>query len=108
MNKSRLPTITLVTLSLLFGLHIVRLFLYSLTSYLIQSLAPEQLALYALSVFASALVAPLARRLLGGRGLLIVTVGGLALLRYLLHQLFAGLVERWGRLAAVNQAPSLK
>jgi sialidase-1 len=81
MDKSRLPTITLVTLTLLFGLHGFRLFLYSLTSYLIQSLAPEQLALYALLVFASALLTPLARRLLGDRVLLIATAGGLALLR---------------------------
>jgi endonuclease/exonuclease/phosphatase family metal-dependent hydrolase len=71
----------LVTLTLLFGLHTLRIFLPTTTRYLGQSLSTDQLALYALATFALTLLAPLLRRGLGERGALALAMGGLALAR---------------------------
>lgn len=81
MNRSRIRSVLLTTLTLLFGLHTFRVFLPTVIWYLGQYLSAQQLALYALATFALALLAPLVRRLLGERGLLALTTGGLALVR---------------------------
>ena len=81
MNRSRIRSILLATLTLLFGLHIFRVFLPTVIWYLGQYLGAQQLALYALATFALALLSPLVRRLLGERGALVLAAGGLALVR---------------------------
>ena len=81
MSRSRARSVLLATLTLLFGLHIFRVFVPILSWYLGKYLSAEQLALYALVTFALTLLAPLVRRLLGERGALALTAGGLALVR---------------------------
>ena len=85
MSPSRTRSTLLATLTLLFGLHIFRVFLPTVIWYLGQRLSAEQLALYALATFALALLAPLVRRLLGERGALALTAGGLAVIRLALQ-----------------------
>jgi len=81
MTRSRIRSVLLVTLTLLFGLHIFRIFLPILIWYAGQSLNAQQMALCALVTFALTLLAPLVRRLLGERGALALTAGGLPLVR---------------------------
>ncbi|MCP4515184.1 MAG: hypothetical protein GY824_08170, partial [Delftia sp.] len=67
---------SLVILTLLFGLHIFRVYLPTTIWYLGQSLNSEQLASYALATFALTLLAPLLLRWLGLRGALTLAIGG--------------------------------
>ena len=78
-NLSYLRKTLLVTLTLLFGLQAFRIFLPEISWYLGEQLSAEMKALFALGIFLTALLMPLLRRLLGGRGLLILTAGGMAL-----------------------------
>jgi len=80
MSQSRIRSVLLATLTLLFGLHVFCVFLPAAIWYLGQYLSAQQLALYALATFALALLAPLVRRL-GEHGALALTAGGLALVR---------------------------
>jgi endonuclease/exonuclease/phosphatase family metal-dependent hydrolase len=77
----RLRSVMLATLTLLFGLHILRVFLPTVLWYLGQFLATEGLALFALATFSLTLLAPLVRRRLGEAGALALSSGGLALVR---------------------------
>ncbi|MEW6718424.1 MAG: endonuclease/exonuclease/phosphatase family protein [Chloroflexota bacterium] len=81
MISKRVRSIVFVTITLLFGLHIFRVFLPTVIWYLGQFLVAEQLALFALGTFALSLFTPLIYRLLGERRILILTAGGLALVR---------------------------
>jgi endonuclease/exonuclease/phosphatase family metal-dependent hydrolase len=81
MTQSRIRSILLAALILLFGLHVLRIFLPTVIWYLGQYLGAQQLALYALATFALALLAPLVRRGLGERGALALTAGGLSVVR---------------------------
>jgi endonuclease/exonuclease/phosphatase family metal-dependent hydrolase len=80
-NRSWLKTVLLTALTLLAGLHLFRIFLPILVWYFGQYVSAYGLAAYALGVFLLTLLAPTIRRMLGGRGALALTVGGLALLR---------------------------
>jgi endonuclease/exonuclease/phosphatase family metal-dependent hydrolase len=81
MSKKKIPDLVLVVTSLLFGLHFIRVFLASVIWYLGETLAPEMLALFALGCFALALLLPLIRRIFGSDGTLILTAGGLLVVR---------------------------
>jgi len=69
----------LVTLSLFFGLQAFRVFLPEVSWYLGEQLSAELKALFALGVFLTALLMPWVRKLLGERGMLLLTAGGMAL-----------------------------
>ena len=71
--------VLLAALTLLFGLHTLRVFLPTVIWYLGQYLGPYQLALYALGTFALVLLAPLIRRILGDDRALGVSIGGVIL-----------------------------
>lgn len=95
MNRSRIRSVLLTTLTLLFGLHVLRVFLPALIWYLGRYLSAEQRIFYALLAFALTLLAPLVRGRLGERGTVALTVAGLALVRMaiqLLHPPLADLV----------------
>jgi endonuclease/exonuclease/phosphatase family metal-dependent hydrolase len=77
----RLRSVLLATLTLLFGLHILRVFLPTVLWYLGQFLPAEGLALFALAAFSLTLLAPLVRRWLGELRALALSIGGLALVR---------------------------
>ena len=62
MRQSRSGSMLLLTLTLLFGLHIFRVFLPTTIWYLGGYFNTEQLALYALATFSLTLLAPLLRR----------------------------------------------
>jgi endonuclease/exonuclease/phosphatase family metal-dependent hydrolase len=81
LSRLRIHCVLLATLTLLFGLQIFRVYLPTVMWYLGQFLSAEGLALYGLATFALALLAPVVRRAVGARGILVVTVGGLALAR---------------------------
>ena len=85
MTRSRVRSMLLAALILLFGLHVFRIFLPTVIWYLGQYLGAQQLALYALATFALALLAPLVRRGLGERGALALTAGGLAVVRLVIQ-----------------------
>ena len=68
------------TLTLFFGLQAFRVFLPKVIWYVGSELSAEQLALFALAVFAMTLLFPLLRRWLGERNTMILTVGGSALI----------------------------
>ncbi len=87
-NRSYLRKALLVTLTLFFGLQAFRVFLPEVSWYLGEQLSAEMKALFALGVFLTALLMPLVRKLLGERGMLFLTAGGMAL-TYLVFQ-FAG------------------
>ncbi|MEN8242351.1 MAG: endonuclease/exonuclease/phosphatase family protein, partial [Chloroflexota bacterium] len=90
MTKNKIPTLILVTITILFGLHFIRVFLAGVIWYLGASLAPEMLALFALGIFALALVLPILIRLLGEKGTLIFTIGGVILVRLILQIVDSG------------------
>jgi endonuclease/exonuclease/phosphatase family metal-dependent hydrolase len=73
--------VLLATLTLLFGLQIYRVYLPTVLWYLGQFLDATQLALYALGTVTLVLLAPVVHRVLGPSRMLILTVGGLALVR---------------------------
>ena len=77
----QLESIGLATLVLWLGLQIFHVYLPGVIDYLTTYFGPEQQALYALATFAMVLFVPLAYRLLGERGLLILTAVGIALIR---------------------------
>ncbi len=77
--------ILLVALTLLFGLHILRVFLPTVIWYLGQYLGAYQLALYALGTFALVLLSPLVRRALGDDRALGISIGGVTLVRFLIQ-----------------------
>jgi endonuclease/exonuclease/phosphatase family metal-dependent hydrolase len=85
MSKTRIPTLVLVTLIILFGLQFIRVFLASVIWYLGASLAPEMLAVFAMGIFALALLLPIMRRILGERRTLIFTIGGVVIVRLALQ-----------------------
>ena len=93
MTQSRIRSVLLVTLTLLFGLHIFRIFLPILIWYAGQYLNAQQMALYALATFALTLLTPLVRRLFGERGSLALTAGGLALVRLAIQLMDAPLAD---------------
>ncbi len=78
-NRSYLRKALLVTLTLFFGLQSFRVFLPEVSWYLGEQLSAEMKALFALGVFLTALLMPLIRKLLGERGMLLLTAGGMAL-----------------------------
>lgn len=80
----RYRTLILVTLSLLFGLHLFRVFLPTVIWYLGKYIGAQEQALIALGVFVFALLAPLLRRI-GERPALAATAGGLALVRIIIQ-----------------------
>jgi len=73
--------VLLTTLTLLFGLHVFRVFLPVLFWFLGKSWSTEGLVLYALGTFALTLLAPVMRQWLGESGALMLSVGGLAVVR---------------------------
>jgi endonuclease/exonuclease/phosphatase family metal-dependent hydrolase len=81
LSRLRIHCVLLATLTLLFGLQIFRVYLPTVMWYLGQYLGAEGLALYGLATFSLALLAPVVRRVVGARGILVVTVGGLVLAR---------------------------
>jgi endonuclease/exonuclease/phosphatase family metal-dependent hydrolase len=81
LSKSRAFSLLMVTIAILFGLHFVRAFLESVIWYLGETLSPEILAVFALAIFAMALLLPLVRRIFGERGTLGLTVGGILVAR---------------------------
>ena len=90
---SAMIPVLLVTLTMMFSLDALRVFLPAVIWYLGQYIGAIQLALYALGTFATALFAPLVRRALGERGMLALTVGGLALARLGLQFADAALLQ---------------
>jgi endonuclease/exonuclease/phosphatase family metal-dependent hydrolase len=81
MRRLRLQHALLAALTLLFGLHVLRVFLPTVIWYLGQYLDAEGLVLYALATFALMLLAPFVRRWLGENHALALAAGGLALVR---------------------------
>lgn len=85
LSQWRARSLLLTTFTLLFGLHIFRIFLPTVTWYLGRYLSAVQLGLYALGTFALTLLAPIMRRRLGERGALALAIGGLALVRLIIQ-----------------------
>jgi endonuclease/exonuclease/phosphatase family metal-dependent hydrolase len=84
-NAPWLRRVLLATLTLFFGLDIVRIYIPTVTWYLGRYLSPEWLGLYALFTFALALLSSIVSRLLGTRRALVLAVGGLASIRLLVQ-----------------------
>ncbi len=85
MSKKQSLTLIWVTITLLFGLHFMRVFLASVIWYLGAAVTPEMLAFFALGVFALATLLPLVRRVFGARNTLFITAGGVFLIRFVLQ-----------------------
>ncbi len=85
MQASRVGTVSLVALTLLFGLHFFRVLLPAVIAYLGQFLSPYQQAGFALGIFLLPIFAPLLRRGLGERAALALAAGGIALVRLALQ-----------------------
>jgi endonuclease/exonuclease/phosphatase family metal-dependent hydrolase len=81
MKRSRVGSLILVALIVLFGLQTFRVFLPIIIWYGGQWMSPEQMALYALGAFALTMLAPLLRRFLNERTALAITAGGVVLVR---------------------------
>lgn len=88
MNQQRLRTLALITLTLLFALELLRVFMATVIAYLGQFIGAVQQGLFALVVFGLAILAPIVRKSLGECGTLALTIGGLALIRIVVQ--FAG------------------
>ncbi len=88
MTRTHLRTLSLITLTLLFALELLRVFMATVIAYLGQFIGAVQQGLFALVVFGLAMLAPLVRKSLGERGTLALTIGGLAAMRLAVQ--FAG------------------
>ena len=85
MKRNNFISIALATMALWLGLQNFHVYLPGVIDYLTTYFKAEEQAGYALATFALALLLPLVYRVLGARWLLIVTVGGTAVIRLIIQ-----------------------
>jgi len=94
--------VAFVSIILFLGLQIFRVFLVSVIWLYSEVITPEQMALISLGVFALTFIAPLLIRMLGERGLLILTAAGLAIIFFGIQ--LAGSAKRYLFLSILGMA----